>query len=355
MIKFNKLIIISGNKYSIRTDTVSDIKTVFNKMQDINTSIILVLTYGTDTYHVDLGKLFVDHISLINSTDIFDLIGKLTPEFIYAYETSLFSTNRPIRSFMSYDLSGDVIVSPCNINTGELTNISYDTNFKDMVISCSNFDLTKVIPIIGGKLTQCTWHNKKIFIKDNAMLAEHIDQLTFISLATADVTIKSLVELSANHWNIPNDVVPILVINGSLFYDVPYMYRVDLQQNKIILNNRFILSKFAKLGFTNIAEVINDANSFVILIKAANVFVRDVLMIPVTTDDNVPEFIYYEEVPQTSHIDYICIDNNDYTVCGLMSADDKFNDLVDAKKSYEHHVYADSGNNSLRLIQLTMC
>lgn len=355
MIKFNKLIVISGNRYSVRTDTISDIKTVFNKMQDLNTSIILVLTYSTNTYYVDLGKLFIDNISLLNSNDIYDLINKLTPEFIYAYETTIFNTNKPIRSFMSYDLSGDVMVSPCNIETGELTNISYDTNFKDMVISCTNYDLSKVIPIIDGKLTRCSWSNKKIFIKDRALLAEHIDKLTFISLASADVTTKSLVELSNTGWNIPKGVVPILVLNGSLFYDVPYMYKVDLQRNKLILNNNFIVAEFAKLGFTNITELINNKDSFVILIKATNIFIRDVLMISIATDDNVPEFIYYESTPQTNHIDYICMDNNDYTVCGLMSADDRFHDLIDDKKSYEHHVYADSGNNNLRLIQLSMC
>ena len=82
MITFNKLVIISGNHYNIQTGTINDISTLFSNITDVNTTIVIVMNYGGNTYAVDLGSLVVSNANLLESTSIHALIAQLTPEMI---------------------------------------------------------------------------------------------------------------------------------------------------------------------------------------------------------------------------------------------------------------------------------
>lgn len=355
MITFDKLVIISENKYSIRTDEISDLKTIFNKLSDINTTVVLVLKHGEDKHTIDFGKLLLNNIGLLDSGNITNVISSLTPEMIYTYHTSLFYQTKIIRTFMNSDLPGDTSVSPYNIAIDETTNTIYDPSYRDMVISCEEYDLNKVIPIINGKLRNCGWGNKKIYLKDMVDLVPSINDITFISFGDTVVSTKSLSELALSGWIVDDNTTTILVLDGSMYYDTPYMYSVDKRINKLALNSVFVMSEFKRRGFNTIDELIENKNSFVIMVKTDRILVRDVSLITEVSDSGLLELKYFEQSDQDHHLDYICIDNYDYTIKGITIANEKYRNVTNSELPKARRVYADNGSGDLRLIQLTVC
>lgn len=359
MITFDKLITISGNRYSIRTDSISDLKTLFDRLCDINTMLILVLRYGTEVHTVDIGRLLLQNINLLASADIHVLIGNLTPEMIYSYRTELFSQHRVVRTFINTDLPGECKVSPYNINTRETVNTMYDLNHRDLLISCAkdnlSYNLSNVIPVIGGKLRYCNWDNGNITLEDQVDLLPATKDTTFVSFDDTTISLKPLSEIIEVGWTLPSDKEVILVLGGSLFFDIPHMYTVDRQQHKINLNIGFISHWFGRIGIDDIDGVLNDRDSFVIITNTDRILTRDLLMIHVNTDDDVHQFVYYEDELADHHVDYICIDNKDYSVRGITTVDEKYYNVVTRRTPREHHVYAKGGSGDMRLIQMVLC
>jgi len=266
----------------------------------------------------------------------------------------MFNQTRVIRSFMSHDLPGRVTVSPCNIETGEVTNTSYDPNYPDMVISCSDYNLNKVVPVIEGKMRYCSWVNSLIYLKNSVDLIRYTDQVTFVSFGDMNIKLQRLSDLSSDGWNILPGTIPILILGGSVYYEPSNMFKIDTNKNKIVLNEQFVLEEFKKRGFASIEDVVDNLDSFVIFVIAKRLLIRDIDLISVTNNKAL-QFVYHEDGVQEHHVDYLCINNEDDTVRGITIADDKYKNVVTKQDQKEHHLYADSGSGNMRLIQLTVC
>lgn len=351
MLKFEKIIMVNGNKYDVEYDSSALILDLFENVKTANDRIILKLLYGTENYTIDLGKLISHHIT-ISFSDIDHLINNLTPEMIYSFSTSLFHQHKVIRSFMSNDLPGDVVISPYNIEIDEMSNTTYDPSYKDIVISCDKYDLTKVIPVIGNKLRKCSWNNKKICLKDQVKLAREVDILTFLSFGEVGITLHNLRDIVNNENNITTNKSYILVLNGRMFYDIDYIFKIDRNKNKLILNDKFIMELMT--DFETFDNVIDDIDSFLIELDVDNIYVRNVLMSQVDDNNGVGVFKYFEKFLNKNCVDYICIDNANETIHGLTLITDQYENVAIDGDMYEHHVYIHGGNANMRLVQLAL-
>ena len=355
MIRFDKLVIISGNKYSIRTDEISDIGTLFMKLTDVNTFLILIIRHGSDIHTLDLGRLILNNVYLLESANIHDLVNQLTPLMIYTYRTEIFKQNKIVRSFMSHDLPNPVVVSACNITTGETTNTTYNHNYQDMVIQSEEFNLNNVFPIIHGKIRDCEWYNEKIYIRNGVELVKSTAEITFISFGNITLQKRKLKDIIQDEYDIQEGKVIMLVLCGKLFYDNPHIFMVDKVRNKLVLNSVFIMDIFSREGYSNFDKVINDLNSFVLYIESDCLFIRDVLMVPVREEENVLQFVYHEDDNQFNHVDYICMNKLNHSIHGLTTVDEKYMNVIKMTKPNEHHVYVSNGDNNMKLIQLAIC
>ena len=349
MIQYDKFITIKENRYTVRTDELIDLPQIVNTMNDVNTIFVLIVTHGHDVHPIDIGMLFVHHTGLFYEYDnVFGLIGKLTPEMIYSYRCDLFNQDRYVRSFMSHDLPGETVISPYNINTGEMTNTSYDTNYKDVVIHCSQYNLERCVPVIDGMLRYCRWNAGVIQLPDRVNLVRTTKDITFLSFRSMDVMMMSMRDLMIQAWSIEPGYIPVVVIYGSLFYDNPLVYRIDKQRNKLLINESYVLKHFKKYGFDTVNDVLNDIDSFVIFVQAEKVIKRDVLMI----EDEDRKGVYFEQFSQKHHLDYICIRKEDNRVVGISIGDEAYRHPIDGRGGYERHVYVDRGKGEMELIQL---
>lgn len=353
MVTFNKLIIISGSSYSIRTDPVNDLSELFSRLYNVNTVVLLVITHGTDNHVIDLGRLILGNMDLIRLGNIGNLVNSLTPEQIYGYRSTMFDTMSNIKSFMSHDLPGDVMVSPYNHLNGEITNTSYDTNYRDMLITCTEYGLQNVIPVIDGKLRYCYWDSKGAFLKNRVDLARETEKITFLSFKDHTVELFKLNALIDQVITLPNDTVHLVVLKGSLFYDTPYMFSIS-PTGQFILNEIFVKYIFSKFDTTTVEDIINDEDSFVISIQAKQLLVRNIVIVPDSADDTVPVFAYYETENQKHHSEYICIDNVSGSVKGITSVDEKYHHAIQLKNPTDHYLYIDEGSRDMRLVQLSV-
>ena len=351
MITFNQLIIISGNRYNIRTDAILDFNKLFEKLFEVNTLLILMLDHGTDKFTIDIGRLLIDNTELLQSTDVNNFISKLTPELIYTYKTDIFDQKQIIRSFMNHDLPGSVMISPYNMVTGEKTNTVFDRNYPDAVIQCDDYDLDMVIPVIDGKLRNCVWQDGKIVLHNRVDIVKDTSYITFMSFGATHISTMSLRELSSTEWQVPENKVVILVIKGSVFFDNICVFKV--RDNTLILNEKLILNSFKTRDHETIDTITNDKDSFVIVIDANRLLIRDLVLVPAI--EGQLEFMYYEDKTHNNHVDYICIDNADYTVHGITAVDERYKNVRSKKNPNTHHVYASSGSGDMRLVQLAVC
>lgn len=353
MITFNKLIIISGSSYSIRTDPINDLSELFSRLYNVNTVVLLVLNHGTDTHVIDLGRLILNNIELIRLGNIGNLVNNLTPEQIYAYKSTLFDTMSNVKSFMSHDLPGDVMVSPYNHHNGEITSTSFDTNYRDMLITCTEYGLQNVIPVINGKLRYCHWDSKGVVLKNRVDLTRETTKITFVSFKDHEITLFKLGDLIDHITELPRNCINVLVLKGSLFYETSGMFSVT-PTGQFILNDLFVKYIFSKFDTTPVEDIVADEDSFVISIQAKQLLVRNIVIVPDSADDTVPVFAYYETENQKHHSEYICIDNVSGSVKGITSVDEKYRHVVQLKHPDDHYLYVDEGSRDMRLVQLSI-
>lgn len=349
MFTFDKIIIINGNKYDIITDETVNVLQLFKNIVCVDFHIILVISSGSNKYTIDLSELVVAHIEIAGST-VRVLIDSLTPELIYSFSTSMFQQHKIVRSFMSHDLPGEVSVSPYNIEIDETTNTIYDPSYRDMVISCNKYDLINVVPIIDNKLRKCGWGGKKIYLKDRVELTPFADIISFLSFGETSIKIHNLRE--ALSMTLDKMKSYILVLNGRMFYDVPYIYKVDKNRGRLDINQLFTMELF--LEFENYDTLIDDPDSFIIEVNNERIFVRNVMMVPINNEDGVSVFKYHEADVQNNHVDYVCIDNKESTVHGITTIDEQYKNIALNKNPHEHHVYVHDGSNDMRLLQLAL-
>lgn len=352
---YKKFIKITGNRYSIRTDTIQDFKTLFTNVSDINTMFILVMEYNGLIYTIDVGKIIAYYPSLAYSDNIEDFISKLNAEMIYTFKSAFFNNVRCVRTFMSHDLPGETVISPCNLTTGELSNTTYNPSYSDVVIWGTNYSLDKVIPIIKGKMRYPQWYNGKIYLEDRVDLVKSTQAITFISFADAVIEVQRMRDIKNNDWVIPEGKIPVIVLCGMFFYDIENIYHIEASSNKLVLHDQKVIQYLSKAEFTVMDDIINDEDSFIILVDTKRIFVRDTSLIPVRRKDEINEFIYFEKTLQNNHVDYICIDNFNNEICGITVADDMYKNVVTDENSNEHHVYVHGGSGNMRLVQLAFC
>jgi hypothetical protein len=353
MITFNKLIIIAGSSYSIRTDPINDLSELFSKLYNVNTSVILVVNHGTDIHMIDLGRLLIGNIEMLRLGNIDNLVLSLTPEQIYSYKSNIFENASTVKSFMSHDLPGDVMVSPYNHFNGETTSTSFDTNFRDMLITCTEYGLQRVIPCINGKLRYCNWDDNGTFLENRVELTRETSKITFLSFKDHDIELYKVGELLDGVVSLPKDTVHLLVLKGSLFYETPYMFSI-LPDGKFELNDLFVKYLFAKFDSSPFEDIISDVDSFIISIKAKQILFRNIVLVPESLDEEIPVFAYYEMGNQKHHTEYICIDNVSGSVKGITSVDEKYRHAIDLKKPTDHYLYVDDGSKDMRLVQLSV-
>jgi hypothetical protein len=351
MLTFEKLIIINGVQYDIETDPNISVFELFQRVSDINNEIILLLSYGTEKYTINVSKLIIHHWDIATGT-VSELINNLTQEMIYSFSTSLFSNNKVIRSFMSHDLPGDVIVSPYSIMIDEMSNTIYDPSYRDIIIKCADYDLNNVIPIIDNKMIQCSWNNKSIYIKDRVELAQYVDVLTFLSFGETSIQLHPLRNIVDNNYQISPNKSYILVLDGKMFFDTNYIFKINKSKNILELNDRFIMYLFD--DFESFDKLVDDRDSFLIEVNSSRIFIRNMLMIPIDSENEASAFKYYEPGVQNNHVDYICLNNNDNTIHGLTIVDELYENVALEMTRAEHHVYIHNGTNNMRLIQLAI-
>jgi len=350
MLTFINLVKIDTNRFWIRNDTIPDVHEYCSGGLSANVRYILVLEGVDGLYSVDLGRMMTAHSELRSATDILGIIALMTPVMLYTYQTDYFSLAHMIRSFMSDDLDYPTTISPYSIVADEESNLVDDPSYSDVIIKCSSYDLTNVFPVIGGKLQRCIWGNGKIFIEKAVDLVRSTADFNLISFGECEIILKTMSEMISMNWNIPAGYVPIVILNGKLFYDES-IYTFDRSIGKLIINSRFVMDRFRSSEFTSVDEVYADRNSFVILVKAKNIFIRDVL--PVRLARSQPKaFVCYEDKIHDHHVDYIGLDVHDNTLIGLTTVDEKYTYVNSSEKPRERHIYLNTDSVDVRIIQL---
>lgn len=355
MLEFINLIIINGNVFSIRTDDIIDFSDICNAKNVINSSILVTIRSGDDTYTLDISNMLIDHPALKYSLDISDFLSKLTPVIIYTYQTNIFNTSKFIRCFSDSDLPGETVISPYSIDAAEEVNYTDMPSHNDIIIRCNNYDLSRVIPVIDGKLRYCLWNDGKIMIPDSVDIARTTENIDFLSFnEDPGCNLLRCKNVDFTSYQLPNNTIPILVLCGHLFYDDPSIYTFNRLTNRIKLNSQFIISKFNHLGYTDVEAILSDRDSFIILVNAANIFIRNILVAKVGVD-NRKVLSYYETYTWNNHTDYICLDDKTNMVRGLVALDEKYKYVNRKDDPMEHHAYVRNDVEFPRLIQLVLC
>lgn len=345
MILFDKIIKIRNKKYELIYDSSLIVKSLFEDV-DINCLIILIINYGDIEYNLNLSKLVLDKSNIISKT-VLELVNELTQEDIYTYHSEYFNQNKNVRTFMSNDLPGLVNLYPYFIKNDQICNATFFIDYPDMLITCEDYDLTNVIPIIDNKIRRCMWSDKRIAIEGQVKLIRTTSILNFISFNEASsVNIIKLDTLDLDTYTVSKNKSYILVLGGKLIIeDIFYKYIY----NKLILNESELLLLF-KDEYDNITDIISDNDSFLIELGAANIFIRDIDM--VLYKDNINKYTFHNREIVKHHTDYICMDKITRNVFGITIADEQFQKTYGDFNKYDKHVYIHEGNDQLKLIQM---
>lgn len=346
MLTFLKAIKITGSKYSIRDDLIEDLATFCTNIDDINTRYMIFISGSGNEYIVDLGVMLLDHPSLASAGNMQQLVDLMTPIMLYTYQTNFFFMSRIIRSFMSDDIRYPVVVRHYSMTAGDETDVHGDTSHRDLVIRSPNMDFSRVIPVINGRVRRCSWYNGKILLANTPRMIEH--DFPLLSFEECDI---QLVNIS-QHCIIPEEYVPIVVLCGKMFYDEPDIFIFDRMRSRIVLNEVVVMSRFR--SHTDISGVCSDQDSFIILVKGDNLFIRDIPLVHMSEHQGT-SYICYEKRIHEHHVDYIGIDRNSNTVRGLTTVDERYEHVHEYTDRLEHHVYFNTPSTSMRLIQLVAC
>lgn len=355
--EYLKLIKIKRDRFEIRTDQNDDFKQLWTEVYDVF-NYLLTIKIGEDTYHLDLGKMVNDIPEISNVNNIQEVINLLTPQMVYSYQTNIFNLNKTIKSFISSDLSGELVVSPYNLTVDEESPTTYDPSFRDLVIRCNDNDLTKVFPIFEGKLHRCIWSNKKIIIPGAVELARTIEDVNFLSLANCNFELKSIEELVNENNIIPEGKIPILVLGGAFYLSSPWVFRFLTLSRSVQINQSFLNAEYSNRGYDSIDSWLKDENSFWILIEANHLYIRELPLIPLVSDGESNVYLYHESKLWYNHIDYICLDWLRHEILPMTMVDDKYRDVANKDDPTERHIYIDHTSNissSKMLIQLAVC
>lgn len=350
MISFVRLVVINKYWCTVRTDTISDINRLFEHQYSFGSRYILEVKAAGSLYKLDLGRLILNE-PLLPADDITELVSRITPEMLYAYQSTDISLSHLIRTFNHKDLPTQVSISPCNATTGEESSTTYDPSFPDLIIKCEGYDLTKVLPIIDGKILRSEWSDGKIVVRDQVKLARTTKAIHFMSFAKANFELRSVVEMAQMDWLVPPDYTPILFIDGAMFgpEDV-LIYHFNQFNRKLIIRSDHIDRSYAQAGYDTAADMLNDPSTFIMLVNGSFI-IRDVAHIPMHGSERTAH-MYFDETP-SDPIDYICIDRVTRRVLDKTMISSRFTDVRNMTLDDEHHIYVDTADHDrLRMIQL---
>jgi hypothetical protein len=346
------MIKIDGNEFWIRDDIIPDIRDLFIGSKSVNVRYFIQLKNINDTYIIDMGRMMTDNPELLYAENIFGVINMITPNMLYTFQTNYFNFAKIIRSFTSDDLKYPIRISPYSIAADDESNLTDDPSHSDIVIRCDSFSFDNVFPVIGDKLRRCRWADGKIFIENSVELVPNTLDFNFISFGECEIEISSISDIAANGWHIPEGYVPIIVLYGSMYYD-DEIYTFSRANRILSINNHTVIRKFRSYGFTTADELYADSNSFVILVKCDNIFIRNVPVTRLDSDcSNI--MICYERDIHNHHVDYIGIDSENI-VRGLTVVDERYKNIHSNLNPLEHHIYINTINSNMRIIQLLAC
>ena len=349
MIKFISLVINVKNDYWVKTDSNINLLDVF-KNNAVNTTRLMRISDGDHEYLIDINHLFTDNVIPTEISTLGDLVESyLTPEMIYSYHVDAFNFSKYIRCFSNADLPNSLVINAYNIDADEVSNIPDDPGHNDLRLLSEGYNLNKVIPIIDGKLKYCMWADSKIFIEGGAKLAS-ADKFDFLSFGEANIV--ELVKLSTvrdNDWDVGTDKIPMLVLDGKLFYNESWIYSHNKRTGKLKLN-QLMISTDKVLGKFTLDELITNEDSFVILVGCNAIYTSRIRLIPMGKD-----VFLFNSIDGSNHMSYVCKDENDYSVKSFTIVDEKYRNVSTDKDPMEHHIYIGNNSGDVSLTQLTIC
>ncbi len=353
MITFVRLIKLDGQSFDIRTDSITDINTLLDNQVSFDVRFVVEVEASGSVYKLDLGKLLLKEVGLLPAANIRELVSHLTPEMLYSYQTDVF-TPGVIRTFSHTDLPGEIVISPYNIRTGEEATTTYDPGYQDAVIRCSGYNLTKVFPIIDGKIWRSSWFGGNICIKGGVKLARSTHYVHFISFAETVFEVKEIAEMASLDWEVVEGMYPVVVIDGALYTGVDiFVYQFDVATRKLRINPAFIDQHYAKAGYDSAADMLLAGTTFVILLEGDRMRIREIPMVPMTKMLPMP-YVYFDE-NASAPVDYVCIGSVSRHILNMLDGDDKYINPLTLEGHVGHHVYVDTLDSNVRLIQMAAC
>jgi hypothetical protein len=354
MIEFVRLIEANCYQYNIRVDDINDINTLLADQKSFTVRYLLEVKASGEYYSLDLGKLMLSEPALLPATDIHDMISRLTPSMVYSYQSDI-NFRRIVRSFNHKDLPDRVEVSPYNSVIHEETSSSYDPSFRDMIIRCAGYDLTKVFPIIDGKLRRATWHNNSIILKDEVYLTRTTENIHFISFAEANVSTKTAVEMAQLDWTIGSGKTPLVVLNGALYTNEDvFVYKFNGSTRRLDINPAFLERHYAEAGYESAADMLNDNTTFIILVDCLLVMTRNIPIVSIGSSRPTP-CIYFDQA-KTHPVDYLCIHQSNRNILDISIMDNTHINVTNLAERDEHHAYVDiNDDGGISLVQMAIC
>jgi len=354
MVDFVRFIKTNCYQYNIRVDDISDINTLFEDQKSFTVRYLLEVKVAGEYYNLDLGKLILNEPSLLPATDIHDMISRLTQSMIYSYQSDI-SFRRMVRSFNHKDLPDRVEVSPYNSVTHEEASSSYDPSFRDMIIRCARYDLTKVFPIIDNKLRRATWHNNNIILEDEVYLTRITENIHFISFAEAEVSTKTVVEMAQLDWVVELGKIPLVVINGALYTSEDiFVYKFNDSTRKLEINQAFLERQYVEDGYESAIDMLNDNTTFIILVDCRYVMMRNIPIVSIGSNRPIP-CIYFDQI-EMHPVDYICIHQSNHNILDISIMDHEYINVINMAEHDEHHAYVDTNDDGdISLVQMAIC
>ncbi len=350
MLQFKKLVKVINLSYQISINEDETILELYNNRSIVNTRIfVLIENINQVDYLLDLDELMVNE-TIDGSMSISELISDvLTPEMLYTYQTGDFNFINYIKSFSIADLKLGAKVEACHYETDEVTNLIDDPTHSDIRISATDRSLDKVLPIIDGRLYPCEWTNDKIYVLDKTPLLLNNPDYSFLSFERAEeVIVKSLSDLQADSWEIPDEYKVMMVLDGKLIWNDPWVYQVHrglLELKETALTETNILG-----DYDDIDEVIALPNSFVIMVKCKDILSLDIPMIRL--DSNIYQYCTFND--PSCNVNFVCTSTDTNMVHGITMVKEKYVDLKNPDNCPIQHCYLLHPSDHVKLTQFTI-
>ena len=345
---FKLLAVLQGIYYTVTEDIDTVIRDLYQQVHNNHAVYIQIQGPAGTDYVLDLDKLILRRHLPDTVITIRNLLEDyLTPQLLYSYATTKFNFTKFIRSFAIGDIEGTTFISACNRATGEIVSRLDDPDYDDIIINNTDFPLNASLPIIDGKIYPCTWVNDAIYIEGKARALLFNPTFSFISFAEASaVEIRSMTDMNMSGWEIPEGKVVLVVLNGRLIYDDPFVstYRNILTINPDIIND----NELGMDEYATFEDLLYDDLSFAILLDCTAIRIK---VLPVVKlKDKVYQYVTWYN--PTHHSDFICLDKVTKEVKDFTSVSSKYHDIKKEADPYSHICYIEEVGSDVKMLQM---